>query len=103
MRASRQDGVVAAEDVARRADLDLFDEELGLASHPLNEQWRQRRFVVEHQPADDGAAANRILNEARHCSRSGIQWPAAAGSTFRIRRRSDLQLVEQCKAGADTT
>src|SRR5215467_2105970 len=50
-------GLVAAQDVARRADLDLFDEELGLASHPLNEQWRQRRFVLEHEPADDGAAA----------------------------------------------
>src|SRR5215469_13549366 len=50
-------GLVAAEDVARRADLDLFDEELGLASHPLNEQWRQRRFVFEHEPADGGAAA----------------------------------------------
>src|SRR5215831_3382586 len=50
-------GLVAAEDVARRADLDLFDEELGLAPHPLNEQWRQRRVVLEHKPADDGAAA----------------------------------------------
>src|SRR5215831_20530377 len=50
-------GLVAAEDTTRRADLDHFDEELGLASHPLNEQWRQRRFVREHEPADDGAAA----------------------------------------------
>jgi hypothetical protein len=50
-------GFVAAEDVARRAELDLFDEELGLAPHPLNKQWRQRRFVLEHEPADHGAAA----------------------------------------------
>src|SRR5215469_9291350 len=50
-------GLVAAEDIARRADLDLFDKELRLASHPLNEQWRQWRFVLEHEPADDGAAA----------------------------------------------
>src|SRR5215469_14804267 len=29
-------GLVAAEDVARPADLDLFDEELGFAPHPLD-------------------------------------------------------------------
>src|SRR6516225_6541484 len=50
-------GLIAAENVVRCADLDLLDEQLGLAPHPLNEQWRQRRFVLEHEPADDGAAA----------------------------------------------
>ena len=46
-----------AQDVARGTDLDLLDKELGLARRPLNEQWRQRCFVLEHDPADDGAAA----------------------------------------------
>ena len=50
-------GLVAAQDVARRTDLDLLDEELGLAPRALDEQRRQRLLVLEHEAADDGAAA----------------------------------------------
>ena len=50
-------GLVAAEDVARRPDPDLLDEELGLTPRALDEQRRQRRGVLEHEPADDSAAA----------------------------------------------
>jgi hypothetical protein len=50
-------GLVAAQDVARCADLDLLDKELGLAPRALDKQRRQRRFILEHEPTDDGAAA----------------------------------------------
>jgi hypothetical protein len=36
-------GLIAAENVVRCADLDLLNEELGLAPLPLDDQWRQRR------------------------------------------------------------
>src|SRR6516162_10080035 len=50
-------GLVAAQDVARRTDLDLLDEELGLAPRAVDEQRRQRLLVLEHKAADDDAAA----------------------------------------------
>jgi hypothetical protein len=48
---------VAAQDVVRRADLDSLDKELGFAAHALDQQRRQRLFVVENEVADDGAVA----------------------------------------------
>jgi hypothetical protein len=50
-------GLVATHNVARRAKLDLLDEELGLASCTFDQQRRQRLFVLENEAADDGAAA----------------------------------------------
>jgi hypothetical protein len=38
-------------------ELDLLDEELGLAPHAIDEQRRQGLLVLEHKTADDGAAA----------------------------------------------
>ena len=50
-------GLIAAQDVARRADLDFFDEELGLAPRAIDEQRCQGLRVLEHKAADDGTAA----------------------------------------------
>ncbi len=49
--------LVAAEDVALALDLDLFDEELRLASLALDEQRNERRVVFEHELAHDGVGA----------------------------------------------
>ena len=49
--------LVAAQDVARCTDPHFLDEELGLAPRALDEQRRQGLLVLEHQAADDGAAA----------------------------------------------
>jgi len=46
-----------SKDVARRTELDLLDEELGLAPRALDKQRCQRRFVLEHKAADDDTAA----------------------------------------------
>src|SRR5262245_30517531 len=50
-------GLIAAQDVACRTELDLLDEELGLAPRAIDEQRRQGPLVLEHKTADDGAAA----------------------------------------------
>ncbi len=50
-------GLIAAQDIARRPDLDFLYKELGFAAHALDQQRRQRLFVVENEAADDGAAA----------------------------------------------
>jgi hypothetical protein len=50
-------GLIAAQDVARRADLDFLDKERGLAARALDEQRRQGLLVFEDQTANDGAAA----------------------------------------------
>jgi len=52
-------GLVAAQDVARRADPELLDKELGLAPRPLDEQRREGLFIVEHETANDGALRSR--------------------------------------------
>ena len=49
-------GLIAAQDVARRTDLDFLDEQLGLAPRALDEQRRQGLLVFEDQTANDGAA-----------------------------------------------
>src|SRR5262249_34833637 len=50
-------GLVAAQDVAYRTELDLLDEELGLAPCAIDKQRCQRRFVLEHKGADDALAS----------------------------------------------
>jgi len=49
-------GLVAADDVARAAGLDLLDEELGFAAGAFDQQRGEARRIGEHVLADDGAA-----------------------------------------------
>src|SRR5262249_39236910 len=89
--------LVAAQDVAGRTELDLLDEELGLAPRAIDEQRRQGLLVLEHKTADDGAAAlaaPRMYSSDRAAmpqQSRAIPRTARAGSSSQLTRRWSRQ------------
>jgi hypothetical protein len=57
VRSRSASALIAAQDVARGADLDLLHKELGFAAGAFDQQRRQGLLVLEDQAANDRAAA----------------------------------------------